>query len=585
MPKITHALVSSYENITRPVAASVARDVMRFCSIPQSIPVYMPGEFDRADQAGSKEGDSVAIRWRSNRRMIVVVEDTIKQDALLSVITRENEQPPFLEDRRLGFSLRPIYVPANMSLSVRYICATRQEAIRWRDDQAVRRAENRTALAHQIDYSLPLSDWALGLVAHLHQLREGVAGYGDSFAAYFKSVQRAPVHVIGTQDHRAETRSLMIPQRQTAITGWFDFTDIPKETKVDGNSTWEVQFTYNLQYDRCTHYYIAYPLVVHQQHVGADYFDAAPRFGVEELEKNGSIGITALDHMNEWVNNYPQPVGGLRVPYYDDWLPPKANQAQYTVPMMSWMIVLDPNDPQEILDLSLLPDMRFVEEVDTFLRATHQHLTARGRSPLIFTLWCNDIPMDQSLLEIDKHLRVRVNKPLDMRYNYHLRMSFVTNYSLLYESCIMDMKRHAVASLLIYQTVVPMLDVEIALEHLVDGQYLATKYIIWFYQFLVDHGYGCFNQGGHRSQVLGRSRNNANLLESQRSVGSRRVVRDASFYTGSNWRLNTADGGLSSSTGEWLDDTEWYYDESNPDLRHRRRRPKYVQFLAIMTKR
>lgn len=613
MPRITLALTTNYENITRPVATSMARDVMRICDIPQSTPLYFPGEFEQANQPGTNQGDDGnEIRWQSDRRLIMTAEDLIKQDAVLQTVVRQNEQPPFLEDRRLGVSLRPVYVTSTLKITFKYVCSTRQEAIRWRDEMAVKRAENRTSLSHQIQYDIPVSDGTLGTLAHLHGLRESIAGYGENFAQWFKGMQRAEFLMIGTQDGRKETLNMMVRQKQVHLTGYFEFADIPQERKVSGNSTWEIEFSYNVDYDRCTHLYFVYPLVVHQQHIDEAFYDSTPRFGVEELNKSGAIGITALDHMNEYVNYYPGPAGGIRVPYYDEWNPPKAAQAPYTVPLASWMVVLDPEDPQYVLDLTDLPDMTWAEQIDTFFRNNPAKLTKRGACPYIFSIWAGDVPIDQSLVYIDEHLVVRTTKTLDLRKAYHVRLSFITNYSVLTSDAVYDMKTNPVATLLGFQSVWPALDVEWAMHHLIDGQYLTTNYMVWFYQLIMNHRIGMFNQGGStvhgpggtnqrwKGGIAGVGRNSGGAISKPSSpVGP----KNPSLYTGSNWRVNMSDGGYSNPNhpwntgdGHWDEDGNWiedgktyppgYVDITDPTYSRRSKGgPHYVQFLTIFTKR
>lgn len=621
MPRITLPLTTSYENITRPVAMSIARDVMRICNISQDTPLYIPGEFDQVNQPGTAMGQSDEIRWQSDSRIYGTVTDIIKNDAVMQAVVRQNEQPPFLEDRQLGVSLRPVYIPSDLTIAFRHTFSTRQEAIRWRDEMAVRRAENRTSMSHEIQYDIPIGDGILSTLSHLHELRENVAGYGQDFTSWFRSMRRAMFVMLGTVDGREDTLTMMVRQKQVHITGYFDFSDIPQEQKVDGNSTWEIQFSYHLQYDRCTHLYFAYPLVVHQQHIDEAFYDATPRFGVEEVNKNGSIGITALDHMNEYVNSYPPPMGGLRVPYYDEWIPPKTQQPIYTVPLVSWMIVLDPDDPQNILDLTDLPDMQWAVQVDTLFRAFPSKLTVRGQSPVIFTLFCDDVAMDQSVLKIDKSLHVRATRPLDLRKTYHLRMSFVCNYSLLVPSTIDDMKRNAEATLLLFQTVWPTLDVEDAHQRLLDGQYLTTNYIVWFYQLIMDHGIGMFNQGGHIHEGPGGTDQRwKGGVGSNSKNPAAKGPKNPSLYTGSNWRVNMSEGGYSNPDGSGGTGTDgpWGngnaggggsggtgsgsgngnnggngngggnggYDINDPTWRNRANGgPHYVQFLSIFTMR
>src|SRR5690606_28447320 len=188
MPKITVRLASTYETISRPVAMSVAKDVMRICDIPDTVKLYMRGEFEQLNQPGTNMGENDGIRYGSAARLVVEAEDSVRNSSLLSQTVRSNEQPPFLEDRSLGISVRPIFVESDLVLRFKYVASTRQEAQRWIDDFAIRRAEDRGPIHHEISYDIPFHDSLLALFAHFHELRENISGYGDDFQTYFGSI-------------------------------------------------------------------------------------------------------------------------------------------------------------------------------------------------------------------------------------------------------------------------------------------------------------------------------------------------------------------------------------------------------------
>lgn len=491
MPRITVKLASSYENISRPVAMGLARDVMKLCDIDEKVPVYMPGEFDVVNQPNQAMGENGEPTFESNQRILVVAEDSLRNESVLNQAVRQNDLPAILDDPRLGISVRPVYMQSDITLSFRYICSTRQQAIKWRDEFAARRAENRTSISHQISYDIPIQDGVLALLAHLHSLREKIGGYGEDFVQYFQSMQRRQISGLGTRDGDINKLLINVPEKQAEITGWFDFSEIPKEVKQDGNVTWEIQFVYRTMYHRCTHLYISYPLQIHQSHISRDYYSNTPRFAVEELPKNGAVSVMAFDALDGEIGQLmPPPKDGIRIPMYDEWIPAPRSQPPYSVPAISWMIQLDPKDPQDLVNLTQLPDLRLTLEMDTYLKLIHASLNHKGGGLCFLTLYNGDMPTDEAMLTIDKDLNVRSTIPLDLRKSYHLRLSFPTFYTLFSKATIRLMQEHWKATLQVFQSILPGLDVDFAKSLLLVDKYLPETYIAWFYKYLQEHSIG-----------------------------------------------------------------------------------------------
>jgi hypothetical protein len=504
MPKITTELASNYENITRPVAMGVARDVMRLSDIDLKTPVYMPGEFDAiAQQGGEDKPDD--INFGSNRRVKVIVEEVIRNESVMQQIIKQNEMPTMFEDRRLGISIRPVYMQSDITLTFQYICASRVQAKKWVDGIAARRAENRTSTQHQLEYDIPIQEGLLALLTHLHTLRENVSGYGESLPVWFKECQQRPFQLLATQDGDIAKSIVSVPEKQVQVVGWWEFTDIPKESKNGDTSTWTIEFSYKFMYHRCTHLYIVYPLMVHQQHIAIEYFDPKPRFSLEDLPKRSAIGIRALDYMDGYVDYFPAPADGLRYPPYDEWIPGKKQQPPKSVPGASWMLSLDQEDVGYIINLSEFPDIRLTLETDTYFRSNYSKLTTRGAASVLFTLYVGDIPMGDGSIMVDKDLNVRATVPLDLRKAYHLRMSFPTYYPQFSKDAIRNMQLNSDATLQVFQSILPSLNVEYARSIYLAEQYLPIDYIVWFYKYPQDHGIGYNNDGGGNQDHVGSS--------------------------------------------------------------------------------
>ena len=489
MPKFTVKLASNYENISRPVAMSIARDVLKVTDIPDTTDVFMPGEFEQVGQAAAKLGVSDDVQLESSRKVKITVTDRLRNESVMNAIIRQNEMPAMLEDRVLGISIRPVYIPSDVTMNFTYFAPSRVEAQQWRDEFAARRAENRTSLEHEIGYDIPMQDGVLRILAHLHELREKTAGYGEDFLEYFRKMQRRPFELTKTMDGDINKSIVTIPEKQANAQGWFDFSDIPVEEKSDGNSIWKIEFTYKVMYHRCTHLYVVAPMMIHQSMLSSKLLDTRPRYSLDELPQNGSIGVTALDIIRK-ANPNPMPADGIRFPAFDEWIPNPRSQPPFTLPSMSWLLRLDPKDSQDLFNLAEMPKIRFTKEMDTYLRKMHDVLHLKGRSTVLFTLYRNGSAMAEEMISIDKDLNVRANTPLDLRSQYHIRLSFPTYYPLFTKAAIRSMQVDPYSTLQVFKTIVPALDTAYAMSILLDGQYLPRSYIKWFYKYLEDKGTG-----------------------------------------------------------------------------------------------
>lgn len=491
MPHITTNLAVNYQNIQLPVATQIARDVMRVCDIDPSTPLYMTDEFDSVKQPGGNPNADSVVKFNSDAQLIVVAKDSLQNESITNQTVRTNDQPPYLEDRRIGFSVRPVMLVSNLQLTFKYRAASRQEAQAWRDEQAVRKAEYRQAMHHEINYNVPIHDGVLGLVAHMHELREKIAGYGDTFPEYFNTISCVQTSSDGTRDGDIEKTTITVPVRQDEITGWFEFDEIPQESKKDQSTTWEIEFTYNIRYNRCTHLYLSYPLMVHQSLIANQHFSKERKYDLDDLEMYGGIGVAALHQVLKRTQLPPlEATCGMRFPHWDEWMPGYRTQPIWTVPAATWMISLNPKDPQDIINLDQIPDVRFTLEMLEYLKFAHKTMHIKGGASVLFTLYADSVPMSDKILTIDENLNVRTTMPLDLRKQYHLRMSFPTFYSDFTPEALIGISDHPIATLQIFQSIVYKLDVELAAKTYIDDGWLDREYVKWFYGWLFDHGIG-----------------------------------------------------------------------------------------------
>lgn len=561
MPKFTIPLVANHDAISRPIISSIARKVTKLCNLPQA-DVHFAGEFGTGIQPGSAMGDRNSMRFESDSRFTVTGIDQTINEHISQLSIRTNDYPPVWEDQNLGISIRPVYVSSEVTLAFQYIAGSHAEAIKWRDEYAIRRAEGRWVTSHEVQYDIPVHDAVLGLLEHLHGLRENIDGYGDTFPEYFNKHMTRKWVTLATQDMDEEKFLLAVPERQKNLGGTFDFSDVPRENKVDGNVTYEIEFSYRMTYLRCTHLYITYPLVVHQQHIGVEYFDPNPRYRTDELPNgNSSIAIRALDAYDGVGLLATRPYDGYCYPTHDEWIPAGEYPA-FTKAVMTWMIGLDPKKPQDFFDLNDFPEMRLTLEMVNYLKACGDDVFTQGRSAVHLQVWAGDFCMEDGMFTIDENLKIRSKQPTSLKTNYHLRMAFNTDYGRFTSRAKRLMYDHPYATLQIFKSIYPSLNIQRAVAFFTPNGKLPYDYIEWF-----------FNHIRHKN--LGITPTVSDFLKDPwHHTGE---VNDPAIGSGSTWR------GGENHPGELDKDSDPKGNILPDNYKGTNKNVMYVQYLAIMT--
>lgn len=473
MPRITVKVPSSYEAITRPVADNVVKDVMRATGIDyKKTRVHVMGEFGYAEQPGTKLGGAEDVSFGGNSRIYVTVDDTLRYQSIHNQYVRANENYPILYDDRLGIGMYPVYVESDLMLTFKYIAKSKEEAKKWVDEFAIRRAEERSVLYHEILYYIPIQDGVLNLLSHLHSLREKIAGYGDTFTDYIRLIQQRELTTQTRLDGDLKSANLSVPEKQVMLTGIFDFSEVPKEVKTDGATTWEIEWTYKMLYKRCTHFYLSYPLVVHQSHIAAKYFKKKKLYSLEEVPKYQGLVVTAFDLMDGYYEHFPRLKGGIRYPEHDDWIADHLSQPPNTYPVVTWLLGLDPAQPTKLMSLTNIPEIRFTKEIDAYLRLAHKDLTHRGKAALYVNLFKDGKPVGDNDISVDENLNITSKHPLDLRCMYHLRLSTLTHFNAYSKGAIDLIRANAEA----FKQIIATIDSRVDLSK-VDNKLVLDKYI------------------------------------------------------------------------------------------------------------
>src|SRR5690606_12678443 len=482
MPNLIIPVDNTYECVTRNVVKSVMDRLIKLTGLSTDVPIRLPGVNGTIFQTGSTVSKDIDSNvFEHSGKVTVQVREEYREDALLRGSVRHPDQRSIFEFKPLKTLLKPVYSYTDVTLDIQYRAPTRSEVERWRDDIKVRIADNRQAHLHDLKYHYAVPKLALIVLHHLHTLKEAQAGYGDTFVEWLRTnFTRKATSLTNLNGQQA---LLVIGERQQGVQGWFDFDTPPEPEKDDGGASWTVTFSYRFGYQKPVSTVLEYPQVVHNQLIDPEFMSEHPPFKLNRDQVSGSYSREAFDVLED-LDAPPDPMGGLRIPDFDDWIPQLVPVNTET--LINFMIQVVPGNECMVMDLRNDESVEFFPEILAYMEETREGLCTRGQSLLHFTLFKGSMPLDPESIYVDEDMVIRTAVPMDIRCTYHLRLSAVVNRGLINKPAQEVLLRHGKATLLIFQSLANDLDVEAGRQMLVDETYMTVPYYDWFMGVAMD---------------------------------------------------------------------------------------------------
>lgn len=486
MPNIIVPIKAVHESVTRLVGNAVTRQVLKMTGLSQNIPVRFPGDKGVDTQPGSTIDDSPNNLFEHHSRVFITLNEEYKEDAVINSPVRHCDSPPVFYDHALGIVMKPIYSHTGVTINIEYRASTRSEIETWRNDIKVRLADNRAAFLHELDYHYEVPSSCLSILSHIHELREKVAGYGEDMGAWWK---RCFTERASTLTNQNGTGSLfVIGERSVGVQGWFEFTEPTNAEKDSEGASWTISFTYRFNYQKPVSMHFVYPLMVHNQLIHRDLFSKEPPYSLDDRYRLPTESRSNFDSVIGMYRKPYDPMGGIRHPVWDEWIPDIV--PPYTTSLASWLIAVDQTDPTLVVDMNDLGDEEITDYFRNFLMEHYMNVTKRGKALITFTLFAGKTPMPDATLVMGPDLKIRSTTPLDMRTTYHLRLSAITELSVMDATAIEGIRTHGCFALLIWQSIIPNLDVEYIMSKMPVDCFMTSTWYEWFYQYIRDLGIG-----------------------------------------------------------------------------------------------
>lgn len=476
MPRIVLEVPQTYENIVRPVALSVGRDIQKILNLPHETTVLFPGQAGVALTANSAVGEKdhqAVSTFGHGARLLMEVSERPVEDRILATAVHQKENLPFFFDEKLKVRMYPIYAGTELTFNLTYRAPNRTLARRFYDEVLTRTAAGREGILHELDYYYLVPHQYIRLIMHIHELRENedVAPYGQSLEEYAREHFDAKVRDV--TDLIGNVGSVAMGEFQTQSQGHFQFVGVTEaEEKEKESGTYNVTFSYTFTFDKVVGAVADYPLTVHQQLLD-DIWYSEPRASGQLTDP--ARRSRAPSH-SRWVFDYfsrglfpnlcrKRCIDGIVVPEFDDWSP--AAIIGPTSTLFVGLLGLSKDDPTHLLPLDGdLGGFEIDVDVLEFMRKEAPYMAIKGHSVFNLRLYEGIEPMSDGCVTVDPEtLIVRSAFEIDLREVYHLRLSIVHDLKSLTQDAWDRLRSGGVAAVKIVN----------ALQRKVTNQYFSPK--------------------------------------------------------------------------------------------------------------
>lgn len=432
MPQFTYELPDVDVMITRPITMSIIRSIIGVTGMPDDTFIEYAGD-ERGvatwrTTLNQQEWDPTdTAKFGFYGKVKVAYSEEPEPDNILTSAYYYPDNNLLWADPKINTWMASFREPVKARLSFTYRTRDKNEAKNWQSRMRKLMKIHFVDQSFQADFNYVLPYTLFDFFDKFYQMREKVAGYGDTFADWFKSGLKADYSVMVTQG--ADKPQFVFRETQLDILGNFEFDTPPIEEKVDDGTAYEIEFSYRFGFDRPIGFMLRHPLVIHNQIVPKTHRTQTSWYDADPLQGRGSISSTRYRKLFQDQYYYKNLNRGNIVPSFDDWMP--TNVAADTTNLTQFLIQVDPSNPRKVLTLTDLPKMSFDPLLIEYMKETKDYLPRRTGSWVHIAVYENDRPLDPRSITVDDDLTIWVDSDLDLRCQYHVRVSLFTQLMVL----------------------------------------------------------------------------------------------------------------------------------------------------------
>lgn len=439
MPNITATLPDTDQTVLRPAIYSIIDQIQTITGISKQAKVFFPGDINKMQTAGTEFEDQDKSRsavFGNDRVLYIEVEEDYDKDNILATAVSNVSTNPIFLDKDLDVAVRPVYATNSVTINFKYKTPSKTEAKRWRDDMRLKASQFRDINLHRITYSYILPFDILSVIRIIYELRENISPYGQTFDEFLHSRSTDRLTVI--TDTVGQDARYSIAESGIRIQGSFDFEGLPeKASRDDDSGNWVIEFSYKFSFDQVLGCNMRYPIMVHNQLLPNMYIEHVNTdFNYDHVAKRFSKSSLAYYHFeNDYImSQYHNFESVIRIPKQDDFVYTNAPSGTGTV--MSILASVE-NDNKTLFNLNELGDYLIDKDILQFIQEIeYPYITKLYKSVISLDFYRNDKLSVTDVLTCDSQLNIKSKTDLNLRKQHRVRISLVTDLTLLDQQCL-----------------------------------------------------------------------------------------------------------------------------------------------------
>lgn len=433
MPTLKLATPESNLSFTRPVVYAAALRVAKATGIDAAnLLLVYPDEYEKTVLPNSTaEGDDRDKRLlQESFKLYVEAQEDFDIDGLNTHLISQPGERWFIQDKEVRLTGRPIFEMVSFTLNFKYQTEDEGSANRWRNMMRMRLRQYRETIPLTFNYSYPIPNEVIVLLNDVNNKKNAVAGTQLSLTDYFGTVRTPEVKYLinpnGTQGQ------WVVADSQALVDGYLDFDSAPeKGSKEKDDTTWTISFTLKFNMKKPTAVILNYPVLVYNQQVDKQFLFEDAIYPVEYKGNYRAHDLNAYV-MNKFVPKrqiHGDPNKGYVSPTYDDFNP--MSDWEYTTPVLTQLVRVDPKNKKDLFPLTAKSSWTIHPLLLEFAKGEGDRMFKPYASVIKLTLFEGDAITTKIPLHVDENLNITSAVDLNMKKTYHLRLSFVTKFSLL----------------------------------------------------------------------------------------------------------------------------------------------------------
>lgn len=446
MPQLMLPIPEVTDQVTRPIVLDIVRQIVTATRLDENAKILFPGDEEHTPLTGStisKDGKEIATFPHENQ-IKIEINETIESDNVLTRAVLKEEHLPIFRDSKLDILMKPVYAHTKTEIQFNIRFTDRATAKRWINEAKNKISLGRLYPLHEVTYSYTIPLPYIALLQEIHRLRENVAPYNEDFDTYFNKHKTPNVTELTNVGGKVVRKG--VRETQQRILGMFDFVEEPERGSKDEADAWLIGFTYTIQYEKPSAVVLQYPIVVHNQLLDTKYRPDrrdAPTPKPYDVKRSYASSIKYMSIFEtdslyfNWIQNR-----GIAVPDFDEWLPSSVVEGTYR--MVTYLIGLTEQDRIDLVNIKELPETSGLDkDLESFLIHSELPFVNRPTESVFQVSLYEDFDMlDSSSIYIDSDYNIKATSNLDLRKQYHVRISVYWDWTKLSDAALDRLRRH-----------------------------------------------------------------------------------------------------------------------------------------------